>query len=84
MDPRERVLLVGVSLKGKSRARANEASFASRDSLQELEELTLSAGGNIVATQMQVRDALDPPPRWSGVASWRRSATRPKRWTRRW
>ena len=60
VDPRERVLLVGVSLKGKSRARANEASFASRDSLQELEELTLSAGGNIVATQMQVRDALDP------------------------
>jgi GTPase len=60
VDPRERVLLVGVSLKGKSRARANEASFASRDSLLELEELTLSAGGNIVATQMQVRDALDP------------------------
>jgi GTP-binding protein HflX len=60
LDNRERVLLVGVSLKGKSRARANEASFASRDSLQELEELTLSAGGNIVATQMQVRDALDP------------------------
>jgi GTPase len=60
LDTRERVLLVGVSLKGKSRARANGASFASRDSLQELEELTLSAGGNIVATQMQVRDALDP------------------------
>ena len=60
LDNRERVLLVGVSLKAKSRARANEATFASRDSLQELEELTLSAGGNIVATQMQVRDALDP------------------------
>jgi len=59
VDKRERVLLVGVSLKGKSRART-EASFASRDSLQELEELTLSAGGNIVATQLQVRDALDP------------------------
>src|SRR5271156_3697585 len=60
VDPRERVLLVGVSLKAKSRSRSNEASFASRDSLQELEELTLSAGGNIVATQLQVRDALDP------------------------
>ena len=60
LDNRERVLLVGVSLKGKSRAHANEASFASRDSMQELEELTLSAGGNIVATQLQVRDALDP------------------------
>ncbi len=60
LDNRERVLLVGVSLKSKSRTGANEASFASRDSLQELEELTLSAGGNIVATQLQVRDALDP------------------------
>lgn len=34
--------------------------MASRDSLNELEELAQSAGANIVASLLQVRDALDP------------------------
>jgi GTP-binding protein HflX len=60
IDPRERVLLVGVSLKKTPRGRAGDPSAAGRDSLQELAELAESAGANIAGRMLQVRDALDP------------------------
>ncbi|HTW23213.1 MAG TPA: GTPase HflX [Candidatus Baltobacteraceae bacterium] len=63
MDRRERVLLVGVALK-KARANAlagsNGNSIASRDSLDELQELAESAGAKIEGSLLQVREALDP------------------------
>jgi GTPase len=60
VDRRERVLLVGVALRGRSRGKADGPTVASRDSLLELEELAESAGAHIVGTLLQVRDALDP------------------------
>jgi GTP-binding protein HflX len=60
VDRRERVLLVGVALRGRSRGKADQPTVASRDSLLELEELAGSAGANIVGSLLQVRDALDP------------------------
>jgi len=60
VDPRERVLLVGVTLKKSPRGRLGEPSGAGRDSLQELAELAESAGANIAGSMLQVRDALDP------------------------
>ena len=60
VDPRERVLLVGVALKKSPRGRLGEPSGAGRDSLQELAELAESAGANIAGSMLQVRDALDP------------------------
>ena len=60
VDRRERVLLVGVTLKHRARGRPEGPSIASRDSLNELEELAHSAGANIVGSLLQVRDVLDP------------------------
>ncbi|MGH9725694.1 MAG: GTPase HflX, partial [Candidatus Acidiferrales bacterium] len=60
IDNRERVLLVGVSLKKSSRGRAADPTAAGRDSLAELEELAVSAGAKIAGVSMQVREALDP------------------------
>jgi GTP-binding protein HflX len=60
VDRRERVLLVGVTLKRRARAAPDGAAIASRDSLDELEELARSAGANIVGSLLQVRDVLDP------------------------
>jgi GTP-binding protein HflX len=60
VDRRERVLLVGVTLKHRAPGRPDGPSIASRDSLDELEELAQSAGANIVGSLLQVRDALDP------------------------
>ncbi len=60
VDRRERVLLVGVTLKHRARGRPDGPSIASRDSLNELEELAQSAGANIVGSLLQVRDVLDP------------------------
>ncbi|HKV06228.1 MAG TPA: GTPase HflX [Candidatus Acidoferrales bacterium] len=60
VDRRERVLLVGVSLRHPSRTRPAGPAGASRDSLDELDELAQSAGANIVGGLLQVRDALDP------------------------
>ncbi len=58
VDRRERVLLVGVSLR---QGRLTErGSIVSRDSLDELEELAESAGANVVGHVLQVRDAPDP------------------------
>jgi len=57
-------LLVGVNLRRSAHASTGEAgvtpSLASRDSLDELQELTESAGGNVVGSVLQVRDSLDP------------------------
>jgi len=60
LDNRERVLLVGLSLKAPGRARSSEASASGRDSLAELEELAQSAGAQIAGSVLQVRDAIDP------------------------
>lgn len=55
---------MGVSLRRSARAAAASGAaadgVASRDSLNELEELAQSAGANIVGSLLQVRDALDP------------------------
>ncbi|MGH9689181.1 MAG: GTPase HflX [Candidatus Acidiferrales bacterium] len=55
----ERVLLVGVALKGQARRPGTEAAF-SRDSMVELKELAESAGAEIAGEVLQVREALDP------------------------
>jgi GTP-binding protein HflX len=60
VDNRERVLLVGVSVRKGLRAQKNQPSLDSRDSLMELEELAESAGAAIAGSLLQVRDALDP------------------------
>jgi GTP-binding protein HflX len=62
VDRRERVLLVGVNLKRRTRAtqQREEMGVTSRDSLEELQELAESAGANIVSSLLQVRDAPDP------------------------
>ena len=64
VDRRERVLLVGVNLRGPGRAHAGSGgegpTVASRDSLNELHELAESAGANVVGTVMQTRNVLDP------------------------
>jgi len=53
-------LLVGVTLKRRARGGPDGPAVASRDSLEELEELAQSAGANIVGSLLQVRDVLDP------------------------
>jgi len=60
LDNRERVLLVGVGLKKPSHTHNGEPYTTGRDSLQELEELAISAGADISGTMLQVREALDP------------------------
>jgi len=64
LDNRERVLLVGVGLKKSRRGHAalhvNDPTATSRDSLEELEELAMSAGAKIEGSLLQVREALDP------------------------
>ena len=60
LDNRERVLLVGVSAKRRSRAQENDTLVTGRDSLEELAELAESAGAAIAGSVLQVRDSLDP------------------------
>jgi len=66
VDRREKVLLVGVSLRrglgprGRRGSDTNDATISSRDSLDELNELAESAGAMVVGNILQVRDALDP------------------------
>jgi GTP-binding protein HflX len=60
VDRRERVLLVGVSLRRPSRVKPGDSTVVSRDSLNELEELAQSAGAKIEGSLLQVRDSFDP------------------------
>jgi len=60
VERRERVLLVGVSLKSRLKSRTGPFSTAARDSMAELEELAHSAGAEVASTMLQVRDAIDP------------------------
>jgi GTP-binding protein HflX len=60
LDRRERVLLVGVGVKKLPRTRAGDAVVTGRDSLEELQELAMSAGAKIAGSLLQVRDTLDP------------------------
>jgi len=66
LDRRERVLLVGISLRRSPRGNRDRSgngkrpSVASRDSLAELDELAIGAGAEIAGTILQVRDSLDP------------------------
>jgi 50S ribosomal subunit-associated GTPase HflX len=74
VDRRERVLLVGVALKKPVRAKASGTAVASRDSLDELQELAESAGAKIAGSLLQVpRRAGSRDPRGAG-ASWKRSS----------
>ncbi len=74
-QPRERVWLVGIDFKSPSRSAARLARaaaqaspanrpgtsfFGAEESLAELRELTVSAGGEIAGEFLQVRDKLDP------------------------
>jgi GTP-binding protein HflX len=56
----ERVLLVGVGWKRAPRFPGMPAGEQGRESLAELVELAESAGGEVVGTIFQVRDAADP------------------------
>lgn len=57
----ERVLLVGVAVKGRSRIPGGNLEVAtSRDSMAELKELAESAGADVAGEMLQVREALDP------------------------
>lgn len=47
-------------MRAQGSATASGPAAASRDSLNELQELTESAGGNVVGSILQVRDSLDP------------------------
>src|SRR5208282_57465 len=58
VDNRERVLLLGVSVR-KSRTPA-AGSAVERENLLELEELARSAGGYVTGSLLQVRDKIDP------------------------
>jgi GTPase len=64
VERKERILLVGVSLRRANRAQAGRPldgiSIPSRDSLDELQELAESAGANVVGQFLQLRDAPDP------------------------
>ena len=60
LNQRERVLLVGVALKRPSHGVPGVAATTGRESLQELEELAVSAGAEISGTMLQVREGLDP------------------------
>lgn len=54
------MLLVGVGVKKLPRTRAGDAVVTGRDSLEELQELAMSAGAKIAGSLLQVRDTLDP------------------------
>lgn len=54
----ERVLLVGVGLK-RAGGRAGAGGASAQESLNELDELARSAGANVAASRLQMRDALD-------------------------
>jgi GTPase len=56
----ERVLLVGVALKGRARMPGIEAAVTSRDSMVELKELAESAGADVAGELLQIRESLDP------------------------
>ncbi len=56
----ERVLLVGVALKGRARTASEHLAALSRDSMAELKELAESAGANVAGELLQIREALDP------------------------
>lgn len=60
MARRERVLLVGVTLRKPSRGRTTDATAVGQDNLAELAELAHSAGAEIASITLQVRDAIDP------------------------
>jgi GTPase len=56
----ERVLLVGVSVKGRVRAPGGQAAATTRDSMAELKELAESAGAEVAGELLQTRESLDP------------------------
>ena len=60
LNKREQVLLVGVALKRPSHGIPGASATTGRESLQELEELAISAGAEIAGKMLQVREALDP------------------------
>jgi GTPase len=59
-ENRERVLLVGLGRKRPARVPGTEPGQAERESLAELGELARSAGADVAASVLQMRDAPDP------------------------
>jgi GTPase len=60
LDNRDRVLLLGVSVRKPSRLYPGRDRTDESESLIELEELARSAGATIAGSMLQVRDAMDP------------------------
>jgi GTPase len=60
LDRVERVLLLGVEVRGTARHPHAGRGAAARESLRELEELAASAGAQVTGSLLQIRDALDP------------------------
>ncbi len=57
---RERALLVGFAVKRPPRAPGHDTAGVARESLEELGELARSAGADVAASVLQVREAVDP------------------------
>jgi GTP-binding protein HflX len=60
LSSREKVFLVGVSLKRGAGVRGGAATASARESLAELETLAESAGAVVTGSMLQVRGTLDP------------------------
>jgi len=60
VESNERVLLVGVGLKRAARAPGVGAADYQRERLEELDELARSAGAEVAAAVVQMREGLDP------------------------
>jgi GTP-binding protein HflX len=60
VESNERVLLVGVGLKRAARAPGLGAADYQRERLEELDELARSAGAEVAAAVVQMREGLDP------------------------
>lgn len=56
----ERVLLMGVGLKRAAHVPGLAPADCERERIEELQELALSAGADVAATVLQMRDDLDP------------------------
>ena len=56
----ERVLLVGLGLKRPARVPGYSSADSARDSLEELAELSRSAGATVAGSLLQMRNSMDP------------------------
>lgn len=59
-DIRERALLVGLGMKRAPHVPGHSSDETARESLEELAELTRSAGAVVAGSILQMREAIDP------------------------